>query len=234
MKPDIICTQPSHVDFPMWRYYLEKHKDCFNEIFVGFSNAHRKLNLLQFELDELTKIGVKVVTDMSYLPQHDWRSSAINKCLAQSRSDRVLFLEQDFIAFSEDFWKEVTERPEPLVGFKESKERQGRLHPAFMLVNRDLLNKTSLQFSAMPPQFDHFGKISEELEAQVAPVYLEDLFPNQWEHLAGLTHNYSLIMDGGVPNHNVPRFGAYNRDLLKLPVSQSPQFHGVILNAANY
>lgn len=230
VKPDIICTQPSHVDFPMWRYYLEKYKDYFGEIWVALSNAHRHTNLLQFEFDELRRIGVSVITDMSYIPGHDWRSSAVNKCLAQSKANRVLFLEQDFVIADDKFWEDIFINPAPLIGFKEDHTRIGRLHPAFLLTNRDLLNKTSLQFSAIPSH-DHFGKVSEELEAQVAPLYLEDLAPGRWEHLAGLTHNYSLIMDGGQPNHSVERFVQYNQQILTLPVIQSPQFV-VILNKA--
>lgn len=233
IRPDIICTQPSYVDFPLWRFYLEKNRAIFNKIYIGLSNAHRSVNVFEFERKELARLGATIVEDSGNIKDHDWRSSAVNRCLALATSDRMLFLEQDFVVSNDNFWKDVIARPEPLIGFKEDLERSGRLHPAFLLVDRSILNKTSLQFSAMPPAFDHFGKVSEELEAQVSPIYLEDLFPNQWEHLAGLTHNYSLVMNGEQPCYKKERFVEYNKQLLTLPINQCPDFVKVIRKSAS-
>ena len=85
----------------------------------------------------------------------------------------------------------------------------------------------------MPPKHDHYGLISEELEKLMTPSYLEDLFPDKWEHLAGLTHNYALVMGGKVPNHKVDIFKEYNKMLLTLPIAQSQQFLPFIQKAAS-
>ncbi len=111
-------------------------------------------------------------------------------------------------------------------------ERVGRLHPAFLLADKGLIENTDKNFSAMPPQYDHFGLFSEQLEKQVNPAYLEDLAPGKWSHMAGLTYNYMLLMRGEKPNFKIEKFKEYNQQILALGLNVAPNFLPFVRAAA--
>ncbi len=231
IKPDVIVVQPDNVDFAMWRSQMAKHRELFNKLIVCFSPSNYRINIKGFVSTELSKIDATILDYRVSTKTHDWRSIAVNACLNTSTSERVLFLEQDFIC-SDGFLDEILVVKSPLIGFKENQERVGRLHPAFILVERGLVENTCRNFSAAPPKFDHFGLVSEELEAQVVPHYLEDLVPGRYEHLNGLTHNYALLMLGKEPNFRRERFKEYNKEVLELGIEIAPEFKGFVEAAA--
>lgn len=232
MSIDAIIIQPAHVDFPLFRSYIKQYRDLFANVIVYISNSNRALNLTSFLKSDLSKHGVTVIDNAANWAGHDWRSTGTNLCLSKSTADRVLFLEQDVIFKDDNFLPAALSVDCDILGFKDDHERQGRLHPAFLVVSRSLINKTSCSFSASPPKYDHFGLFSEELEAQCEPKYIQDVVGSNWEHLAGLTHNYSLIMDGHSPCYMIDRFAEYNKMLLELDIDHSPEFIKIIESAA--
>lgn len=224
IKPDIVVVNPIHIDFPSFRYHISHNRDLYGKVLVVFSQHHKGR--------DISKAICKMMKDLRvshFAPSHyhheDWRTSAIRQALPHTESDYILFAEQDFLIHNKEMLKDILSNPSPLVGFYES--NQVRLHPAWLLVKRDLVLSTSLDFS--PGEgYDHFGKFYLELlKLGVTPKLLEDYgyaSPKDWEHLAGLVHNYDLIMQNLPPNHRVERFIQYNRDQLTLPIVQSARF----------
>ena len=236
IKPDVIVSQPDNVDFPPWRAQMAKWRDSFGQILVCIYRTNYRLNLSRFFEAELPKIGAEVLRSPPLVHSvDDWRNIAVRLCLPKVTSDRILFLEQDFIFNNERFLPTALESSHKLLGFKERGDRLGRFHPAFLLVDTKLVKKTSCNFGILPEVLDHFGIFSRELEEQIVGSYLEDLGLNEfqdWEHLRGLTSNYSIVMNGGQPNHNPERFRDYNRAALACTVSQSAEFLPYIVKAA--
>lgn len=226
IKPDVIAINAVHVDFPMFRYQIRQYRHLYNDVIIGFSNHHRSMYLKGFIKEAMKNDHCTFVNDIKNLEGKDWRDVAVNNCLEKSTSSHVLFLEQDFIIHNPEVLKFALSDLDKTVGFRE--EKLDRLHPAFLLVSREKLEKTSKDFSAKPPDWDHFGKLWIDLESQgEKPVLLEDTqfqSPQDWEHMAGMTHNYSLLTEGQPPNYRVERFREYNKELLNLDIEQSPEF----------
>lgn len=222
-KPDIIVVYPTHIDFPLFRYQIRKYRNMFDQVIIGFSNHYRPIDIREFTRDSMKS------DDIIFIEQSasglDWRDSMVNECLNSSTSSRVLFMEQDFIIKSPKFLEDVLSTDQT-VGFREGNLE--RLHPAFLLVNRVKINNTTRNFAAKPPEWDHFGKFWMDLrDIGEEPILLEDLgltSPRDWEHLAGLVHNYTLLMQGKYPNYRVERFAEYNRECLTLGMEQSSEF----------
>ena len=235
MKPDVIVSQPDSVDFPLWRETMSKNREFFGKILVSICRTYSSLQMQRFFQEELAKIGAEVF--LAQLPANgqDWRDLSVNQCLKHITSNRVLFLEQDFLFNDERFLPTALGCASPILGFKEVAARTGRFHPAFLLVDADLVKKTSRDFGVVPDKYDHFWTFSKELEELATPAYLQDLGltqPEHWEHLAGLTSNYSLLLYGGKPNHNVKRFAEYNKKILECSSKQHVEFERIVRRAA--
>jgi|SRR5581483_10105246 len=130
----------------------------------------------------------------------EWRNIATNIGLNQSVSEWILFLEQDF------FWKQrfmdtvlQAMKAYDVIGFWEA----NRLHPAFLLIKREWIAKTTKDFDPVPDKLDHFGSFSWELVNMGIKIgELEKLgleMKIDWYHMQGLTHNYNLCRDN---NHS--------------------------------
>lgn len=231
MKPDIICVHSDSVDYPLWREFLDINSAKFGKVFVGMTKANYSTNYMQFVNTALTQQGIIVITDTNLLPGHDWRSSAVNKCLALSQSEHVLFLEQDFLFHDETLLDKILNLEVDLFGFKEHDRPGDRMHPAFMIVKRSLLNQSCLNFSA-GNGLDHFGQVSRELEALCQPLLLNQWNPTGWEHLAGLNHNYHLLISGKPPVYQAERFSEYNKTVQKCARAHASPFYNIIDAAA--
>ena len=236
MKPDVIISQPDNTDFPAWRDFIYQNRDHFNQVIVCICKANASPNLTNFLREELTSHNIFVINQPNIGSGESWYSKSVRESLRHAKSARILFLEQDFIIWNKDFLPTVLANKAPLIGFKDVYTRNDRLHPAFLLVDKAILEKTSMDFSVQNG-LDHFGQFSRELEALVPTVSLEEIgFKRDvdWEHLAGLTSNYYLVVSGGKPNHNPDRFVEYNKQLLDLPVTQCAEFFPYIKKAANH
>ena len=235
IKPDVIVSQPDSIDFPYWRHEIMRNRDFFGRILVVICKTYHTTSISNFLCLELAKIGADVAVSPRLGSGQDWRNVAVNLCLPQVSSEKILFLEQDFNFNSERFLPTALSQTTKIVGFKEGNEKASRFHPGFLLVDSDLVRRTSKSFGVVPDQCDHFGLFSKEIEALEVPTYLEDIglaTPTDWEHLAGLTSNYLLVMSAQKPNHNVERFAKYNQICLELAVEQSTIFRNYIKLAA--
>lgn len=215
IKPTVLCVWPKHIDFPLFRFNLERFRDYFDDIFISFTNHHQEHDYSNFIKDKL------YFAKCSYAPrtEGDWRSDAVNQLLdLTTDKEYVLFLEQDFLIKDESFFKIFNEKND-FIYYQE----MGRIHPAFALVKRSLVEQTSRDFSPVPPK-DHFGKFFEELPEG---KNIEDMgvkFREDFYHMQGLTQNYLSFKYGDAffrPN----TFFYFNNKCLNLP-DQNPHFKG--------
>lgn len=233
----MIVTNPYSIDYPLWRKFVKDNRDLFDQIIIGYYQDYRKFNFRDFIMESMPDA---THVDCGIVPGgEDWRNWCVNPALKKSKSDWVLFLETDFIAdrsFYEDLFSKIENYD--VAGYSD-KERttswQGelgdwsatvRLHPAFILVRRSLIEKTSKDFGAHPDiNRDHFGVFTEELRPLVADDKFYDLNKrNDWKHYAGLYSNYMLVQAGNEPNYRPDEFRAYVKLAMTADVVQDPRF----------
>lgn len=163
-------------------------------------------------------LNVKIISTV-YTPAGEWRDLATNTGLGLTSNEWVLFLEQDFF-WTPHFWEQVMKQKDnyDAIGFWEA----NRLHPAFLLIKRDWINKTSRDFAPIPEeQLDHFGRFSRELVQNGIKVgELENIglkMQKDWYHMQGLTHNYNLCRDNNLaPVFKRDEFLTYHKYARKL------------------
>lgn len=215
IKPDLICAWPTHVDYPLFREYIQTTRSKLHQIVISFTDMQTALpNYQSFIEEQLKADKVSFVQPLPIISGKDWRNEAVKKALEIATGDWVWFVEQDFFP-AEGFWPEVyglAQRTEAFGYYQED-----RLHPCCIFVKRELLDKTSKDFSAYPDKgYDHFGKLQHDLELRTNPGVL-----HQWtgKHLNGLSQNIYLLQTGQEPNYNPEEFKEYCKKCLehKLP-----------------
>ncbi len=209
-KIDIVITWPTGCDYPMWRAFLRKNRERFNNVFISFHKGHSTLNFKNFLKEAMAEDNVTFVEGA--IEMGDWRNTAINAALYKSDSEWVWFTEQDFCIENPGWFFPTVEGlmgTEDVLTFNEGE----RTHPACMFVRRTVINKTRKDFSVMPDISDHFGKFVAEL------AFMKDIkmgaIPGKagvdFYHMNGLTHNYHLVSEGQVEHVFQPGlFQLYN------------------------
>jgi len=237
IKPDVITTWPIHCDYPGFRWWIRQNRSMFDNVFVTMSHHGFPIDSTSFLIEETKQDNITVFPIVPRTGQDDWRHVAIHKALEHSTNNWVLFIEQDFLFHNPTFLETVLSQEQDVgVGFKEG-DPSSRYHPAFLLIKRSVLDTTSLNFAA-GNGFDHFGQITEDLiKADISLHELERDFsfvqPRDWEHLAGFSQNYHLILVGQIPNFKLERFVEYNKYLLTLPVNHWSKFLPMINKAVS-
>jgi hypothetical protein len=244
IKPDVIVTQPTQVDFPIFRYNMKKYREYFNKIIISLFKGAEDPNYTAF-----FKWSMKDMATILETPQEggDWRNNTVNDMLNNSEADYVLFLEQDFLVRDRRLWEIVLNG---VMDFNViTYDEGGRTHPAFALVPRELVDRTSKDFSANPHAgYDHFGKFFKELLPLSSNGDLTDLGlkkRDDFYHMAGLTNNYQRILENQ-PIYQELDFLAYNHYTRDLPIDFPPGFkeqaeqienkygHGAIYSVMEY
>lgn len=208
IKPDVILTWGRHVDFPLFRYNLKRFRPYFNKVLIGVTDHGKAEDYTSFFMGNMD-------ADFRSIPmgQGDWRNNAINVMLEKSEADHVLFLEQDFLVRDERFFEVLLNVNEyDFIYYDE----QDRIHPACALLPRFIVEKTSKDFSARPPAYDHFGLFFQEALRITNSADLETIGLHKGEdfyHLAGLTQNYHAT-----PYFKPNEFLTYNFFAQRLPV----------------
>ena len=233
MEIDLIVCQPYHVDYPLFRHKLERYLDHVQHVYIALTQQTMpEPHYAQFIMDALPFVRF-VKPSEKY---DDWRNNAVKDVLDNfSRSSHVLFIEQDFlIKDPNDFFYRIlaAARQHDIVCYDEN----GRIHPAFALVKRELINKTSMNFS-VHPTIDHFGFFFKELLPLGSSIELKELrLENKVDfyHIAGLTHNfYNFWHDA--PLYKQDEWVAYNYlcQGIKNGFKQSPQWMLVMQEIEN-
>ncbi|MCL5073537.1 MAG: hypothetical protein M1308_21980 [Actinobacteria bacterium] len=215
MKPIVLVSWPRHVDIPLFRYNLKRFQSYFQEIYIGFTYHHEPEDYSNFIRKDLYFANFLDIERTD----EDWRSECVNQLLdIIPPSDHILFLEQDFLIKDESFFDKLFEKDHDFLYYQEN----GRIHPAFAVVRRNLINETHRDFSPNPP-LDHFGRFFEEISTQVKGETLED-YGMKWRedyyHMQGLTQNYKSFKYGD-PFFRPATFFYFNWKSSLLP-DQSP------------
>lgn len=205
MTTDLIVVQPDNLLFPVWNSWLESYHLLFNEIHIAI---HKKNIDGWCFTDDIKENLLKIKNVRIHEPQEDittdWRNRAVNYCIDQSSGERLLFMEQDFFIKKEKLIRALSSKKDVVFV-----SVNGRIHPCFLLVKRSVVNGTSKNFSASPPDYDHFGLFTREI---MHPVYSWESIDDGWFHMAGLTQNYTLVEMEQAPNHDLVNLCAYNKE----------------------
>ena len=199
MKPaiDILSQVCIYVDFPLWRAWIGKYRSKFKKVILYASRHHGVTDLEDFWRKSLPETWVSTNIDW-ITPGIDWRQAETEPCLALSDAEWILFMEQDFFVDDWDkLWSDVEKTMESadLIGWW-NETHFPYMHPCFLLMKRELLDKTNKDFRAHPEinGGDHFCMITQDairLGAKI--IKLQDLGwtdPDHAYHLGGLTYPY--------------------------------------------
>ena len=212
INPSVIIIWPSHVDYPLCRFNLNKFKDYFKDINIIIQNTGRPYSYLN-TLQNMRGNKINLLKTFGNLSD-DWRDDAIKSYFTTiPQSEYLLFLEQDFM-MKDLFFDIVLTANKDFVYYEEG----GRIHPAFALVSLKLLNATSCDFSARPPSHDHFGLFFEEVKKVEKGKELREfglVERKDFYHLAGLTQNYACV-ENKQPLYKPDEFLAYNHHCLNM------------------
>ena len=221
MKPDVLITWPSGCDYPLCRVQLSQFRDYFNNIIITF---------YEHGLPDFRPFIKKSHPDWIFLESPEssvaWRERAVNIGLDASKSDYVLFTEQDFFWKDDRFLNRVLNRANH---FDTIGIRQGnRLHPCFLLTKRSLINKTSRDFSVKGQDLDHFSQFSKEIQELGTFADLKEIGlyeGRDWYHLSSLTWNLFRVKDLTPREfHYLADFLIYNAYSRTKKVPQDPKW----------
>ena len=219
---DIIQTWPNNIDYPQHRLWLNRYAALFNKVLIYINEQ----NIEGWDFRKFVEEHVHDAIFPKEVPVvGDWRNTATHECLKHSDAEWIWFIEQDFL-MNNDFTDriELAMKSFDTIGFID----HNRLHPACWLVKRDILEKTSKDFSAHPEEgLDHFAQVTKEARKETTWTTLEDLGlveGRDWYHHAGLTSNYMLAQHGKKPNYNPEEFLVYNADSRYVPMAKNSQY----------
>lgn len=217
---DALIVWPNHIDYPLFRKTLDTYKAYFNAIYVALSPS----NVSDRDVTLFLRAALPYVRFLIPQPiKSDWRDNAIHELLLNSTADTVLFLEQDFLMREGLPFEFAHNFGGPFLGFKEGE----RIHPAYALIKRALIERTSRDFAAHPELgYDHFGKFFVELKSYVTMRFIDEFgFDNKYHyyHLNGLTQNFHCYHENQ-PFYRPDEFLTYVDSSLSLPVVHCPEF----------
>lgn len=221
MKADIIVAWPKNCDYPLWRLFITKFNQRFNQIYIIFTETNKGFDYREFVAYQLNGIkNVWVYDSPEVKSDQDWRNVAIQSALKRSRAPWVWFTEQDFYV-QDGFFKEVdrleSEDCQVIAAFQES-----RMHPCSIFIARDLLIRFEMDFSILPNQLDHFGMIQKQIEE--ADVKIGKIGERFYFHYNGLSHNWMMVCDGQPPVYKPEEFIEYLKNCLESSVELHDEF----------
>lgn len=207
IKPDVVMVWPSGCDYPLCRFQLQAFRNFFNNIVITTYKQGEP------DFREFLKQVMKKTTFVDGgVDGPSWRERCTLAALDKTKSDWILFTEQDF------FWKDdhflykiiAAAQKHDVVGVRQGE----RLHPCFLLVKKETLLKTHMDFSVNGDRKDHFWNVSQELLKLGSFMDIRDigLFEGvDWFHFSSMTWNLNRIKEGDVINfHEVAEFLVYN------------------------
>jgi hypothetical protein len=231
VKPDLVTVQATHIDAIGFRLQLTKYRHLFNKVILSWSYHHYPENMVSWIENIMAPLDIQFISILTVnsQPYFDWYQRAIMAAMKETVSNCILVTEQDFIVKNENFYSSIFNDDNKLVTHHIPYQNNNingsiRMNPDFIYFNKYLWEQSSKDVAAdyiiKPPRWDAWGGVTHDF-MRLCPEYkqLEDLnmfSPTDWEHLQGLTYNYSCCRPGGNINciHNRKRFGLYNREML--------------------
>lgn len=203
---DLIAVWPNNLDYPLFRRFIKQNLGRFSKVIISMTEENMGIDFTPFLLESMSESFILQPEQA----EGDWRQQATTKALLLSDSEWVWFIEQDFFIKDIDKFMTLTSRPDlDAIGFVD----KDRLHPACLMVKREAMKRTSMDFAANPPHWDHFGHFTQDLMTSTKWAKLQSLGLEEgrdWYHHAGLSQNYKLTQQGLVPNYNIQNFLVYN------------------------
>lgn len=229
IKSDLVAVYPTHIVYPLFNKYIHDNREKFHRVILIFMNMQtNQPNYQNFIEDQLKIDKISFVHPIPIVSGKDWRNEAVKKGLELATGDWIFFTEQDFTP-QENFWQEVhglADRTEAFGYFQE-----GRLHPCCIFVKREMLDKTSKDFSAYPNKgYDHFGKLQHDLELR---TNLGVIHHHLGKHLNGLSQNIFMLQNGETPNYNPPEFKEYCEACLASGFKMPKEMEGLFIEYIN-
>ena len=195
---DVISQICVFNDYPIYRQLLTKYRDKFNKIILYPSRHHGVIDMEEFMRRTFPETWVTGHEIDWTTPNIDWRQAETEPCLELSDAEWILFMEQDFFVDDWDkLWKDVEKAMETsdMIGWW-NETAFSYVHPCFLLIKRELLEKTHKDFRAHPEIYgcDHFAILTHDVQFLGAKITkLQDLGWKEWEnafHMGGLTYPY--------------------------------------------
>lgn len=174
---DVIVSWPRTCDYPLWRQFIHDERDRFGEVFVVLTDLAGR------DISSFVRRQFPDVTVVESDGIGEWRDAAVNTALDRSKASHVWFTEQDFTV-TEAFWPQFTG---DLAGICIDDRP---LHPACLLVARELIERTSRYFGTDPG--DHFHTFGTELVALATPRIITHGF----RHFQGISESQMLLWLG--------------------------------------
>lgn len=229
IRPDIIISWPKSCDYPLWRQYIHDYRAQFNEIIVVFTETNQGYDYRDFIRKSLFKDHVFTIECPAVGSGQDWRDVAVHAALLQSyNAPWIWFTEQDFLPKA-TFWEQANLleiNGAEVIGVNDGGPR---LHPCSLLIRRETLNqKTERIFAVVPDKSDHFSLIERDLGLNKALI--EYIDPIHWSHMNGLSHNFSLITRGEIPNWRKNEFDEYLKKSLKVAIPLDENYVKIVTN----
>lgn len=182
--------------YPVWEMMMERNNHYFNSIIVCFTPGE----ILREDYSSIVKREMKKkIKNIVFLDypniKGDWRHVSVNHALNNSSAEVVLFMEQDIII---PHLSIINTGGTITMVIKENE----RIHPAFLRVKREEIEKTDKNFAPIPEKkLDHFDYFT----SQLTPPFIE-IHPKLYYHLAGYTDNCRLEYEGKKPNFKPEEF----------------------------
>lgn len=214
MQIDLILSWPKNCDYPLWRQFLRDNRNRLNRVIIVFIE-NEPPNLQEFLQKNMMEDNVTFVTNRDHSADEDWRDVAVNEALKYSDSEWVWFTEQDFIIMDSEFWQVVQQLATVEKSIAVYEAASTRIHPCCWFLHKTILSQIKKDFSAKPPEYDHFGCIQKQLNEKVITAVIPQY---TYLHLNGLSHNWRLVQNGQEPNYSTEQFKLWLTECLKVRV----------------
>lgn len=218
-----ILSHPDSFDFPIFRNNLAELQKHVDEVIVCFTQ-HGNNPLRDWLTQNMP--GVTFLSDeQGKQYPGDWRNKSTNLMVDTAKGDWILSLEPDFFIRDYDFFFSKVKnamKSNEVISFAENQ----RFHPAFLLCKREVLDKTTRDFSVQGTDKDHFWLFTKQLKG-IAKSYTDlNLIglrnTDEWFHMGGLTENYFAPQ----PYYRLADFHSYNDACMNLNISMSEYWRG--------
>jgi hypothetical protein len=237
MKKSLIISWITAADYPLFRLWLKKWGvNFFDEIIIYFDVQFRYPFYWAFIEQDLAQFPeIKFIDPVPV--EKDWRATATTELIKYATGDWICSIEQDW--FTTNWGKLLADTQNAINSSDDmfgwlNPTNTPYIHPSYWFIKREVLEKTSKDFSAHPEinGSDHFAKITydvNQLGGRITSLqdigYDCDFKPDtDCFHLGGVNQNYLIGMNEGVQLHRPEAFLIYNYLCRQAQVSQDDKF----------
>ncbi|PWU04805.1 MAG: hypothetical protein C5B43_04165 [Verrucomicrobia bacterium] len=241
MKKSLCVSWISSCDYPLFRLWLRKYGSWFDEIIIYFDVQFRHPFFWAFVQQDLSTLSnIKFLDPIPYeYGVGDWRNTATNELINHATGDWIFSIEQDWFCKN---WDQTLAKVEEsmqtsdLIGWM-NPTNSPYIHPAFFGIKRDMLERTSKDFSPHPEinGGDHFCQVTYDVQKLGGKIVsLQDMGFNcdfkpeaDMFHLGSVNQHYLNGLTEGFQFHRPEAFMTYNFESRQIDIPQDPRFLGL-------